>query len=351
MYITGVGTDAPRQRYTQAQCWETLIKSPRFEQFTPRSRAILRKVLTGDNGIVSRHLALDDLNEVFEITPDTLHARFIKNAPALAASAALSALGNAGLKPAAIDALLISTCTGYLCPGLTSYVSERLVLKPETLLLDLVGQGCGAALPNLRTGEALIASGRCQNVLSICVEVCSAVFYLDDDPGVLISACLFGDGAGAAVLSSEPRNGRSMRWRMAETLLRTADRDRLRFEQKNGLLRNILALDVPGIAAHHAEQVLNQALSQADKQRQDIAGWVLHPGGRDVMDAVSRRLGLAGEDLRWSRAVLSEFGNVSSASLYFVLERALADGARGGLWWLSSFGAGFSCHGALVEVE
>jgi alkylresorcinol/alkylpyrone synthase len=69
------------------------------------------------------------------------------------------------------------------------------------------------------------------------------------------------------------------------------------------------------------------------------------------MDAVSRRLGLANGELRWSRAVLSEFGNVSSASLYFVLEKALSDSARGGWWWLSSFGAGFSCHGALVEVE
>jgi alkylresorcinol/alkylpyrone synthase len=351
MYITGVGTAAPPQRYTQAQCWETLINAPRFEQFTPRSRAILRKVLTGANGIIARHLALDDLNEVFEISPDTLHARFAKNAPSLAGEAGRSALQHAGLEPAAVEALLISTCTGYLCPGLTSYVSESLGLKPETLLLDLVGQGCGAALPNLRTGEALIAAGRCRNVLSICVEVCSAAFYLDDDPGVLISACLFGDGAGAAVLSNEPAAGRRMYWGTAETLLRTADRDRLRFEQKNGLLRNILALDVPGIAAGHAEQVLNQALARAGNQRKDIAGWVLHPGGRDVMDAVSRRLGLASEDLRWSRAVLSEFGNVSSASLYFVLKQALADSARGGWWWLSSFGAGFSCHGALVEVE
>ena len=66
---------------------------------------------------------------------------------------------------------------------------------------DLVGQGCAAALPNLQLGRALIAAGAREHVLSICVEVSSAAMYLDDDPGVLISACLFGDGAGAAVLS------------------------------------------------------------------------------------------------------------------------------------------------------
>jgi alkylresorcinol/alkylpyrone synthase len=352
MFITGLGMAAPPRKYTQRECWTTLIQSPRFEQFTPRARAILKKVLTGDSGIETRHLALEDLNDAFKMTPDTLHARFRDHAPSLAADAARAALTSAGLQPGEIGALLISTCTGYLCPGLTSYVSEILGLNDDVLLLDLVGQGCGAALPNLRAGEALIAAGLCKHVLSVCVEVCSAAFYLDDDPGVLISACLFGDGAGAAVLSAEPSYGRRrMRWCVADTTLKTADRELLRFEQKNGMLRNILALEVPTIAARHVEQVLDQALTRARAKRSDITGWVLHPGGRDVMDAVGRRLGLAGQELRWSRGVLRELGNVSSASLYFVLARALSEGARGGLWWLSSFGAGFSCHGALLEVE
>src|SRR5213075_2477850 len=103
------------------------------------------------------------------------------------------------------DALIVSTCTGYLCPGLSSNVTQRLGLRSNVLALDLVGQGCGAALPNLRTAEALLESGRCERVLSICVEVCSAAFFLDNDPGVLISACLFGDGARAAILSDTPQ--------------------------------------------------------------------------------------------------------------------------------------------------
>ena len=69
---------------------------------------------------------------------------------------------------------------------------------------DLVGHGCAAALPNLQLASTLLAAGRCEHVLSVCVEVSSAAMYLDDDPGVLISACLFGDGAGAAVLSRSP---------------------------------------------------------------------------------------------------------------------------------------------------
>ncbi|HLP78676.1 MAG TPA: stilbene synthase, partial [Candidatus Paceibacterota bacterium] len=249
MFIIGLGTAAPPQRYTQAECWEALQASTQFANLAPRSRAILRKVLTGNNGIATRHLAFENLSEAFNLTPDALHQRFIKNAPALATQAAQRALADAKATPAEIDALVISTCTGYLCPGLTSYVGERLGLRPDVLALDLVGQGCGAALPNLRASEALLRAGRSQRVLSICVEVCSAAFYLDDDVGVLISACLFGDGAGAAVLSCEPSGAHKVEWKTSRSLLQPNDREFLRFEQRNGMLRNILAPQVPALAA------------------------------------------------------------------------------------------------------
>src|SRR5437660_421678 len=121
MYIIGLGTAAPAQRYTQAECWTALQKSARFQELNPRSRAILRKVLTGNNGIVTRHLALDKLDHAFALTPDALHRRFSENAPALGAQAAERALAEAGAQPGDIDAVIVSTCTGYLCPGLTSY--------------------------------------------------------------------------------------------------------------------------------------------------------------------------------------------------------------------------------------
>src|ERR1019366_8341503 len=244
MFIIGLGTATPSHRYSQQECWATLIKHARFQEFTPRSKAILKKVLTGQSGNITRHLALDHLNQAFEITPDALHARFIENAPALATAAAERALADSKTDPREIDAVLISTCTGYLCPGLTSYTSERLGLRPDVLGLDLVGQGCGAALPNLQTAQALVASGKYGRVLSICVEVCSAAFYLDDDAGVLISACLFGDGAAAAVLSPTAGDGRRVKWKSGGSLLKPGDRDCLRFEQKNGMLRNILTPQV-----------------------------------------------------------------------------------------------------------
>ncbi len=325
--------------------------APQFSQLSLRSRAILRKVLNGGNGIETRHLALDSLHEVFVADPDVLQARFTKHAPLLATQAAERALQDAGVAPEEIDALLVSTCTGYLCPGLTSYVSERLGLRTDALLLDLVGQGCGAALPNLRTGEALLASGRCRRALSVCVEVCSAAFYLDDDPGVLISASLFGDGAGAAVLSQEPKPGaRAVKWGASRTTICAKDRDLLRFEHKNGMLRNILSPEVPSLAKRHSEQVLKATLAEAGVAREQITAWIWHAGGRNVLQALQEQFGLSAEDVRWSAGVLRDYGNISSGCVYFVLQAALAENAPGGFWWMSSFGAGFSCHGALLEV-
>ena len=350
MFILGLSTAVPPNSYSQAQCWEALQRACRPE-LNSRTRAILQGVLLHDNGIDTRSLALDSLDEGFELDPDTLHRRFSRHAPALASRAAANALEEAGCRPHEVDAVIISTCTGYLCPGLTSYAVEALGLRPDVFALDLVGQGCGAALPNLRAADALLAAKRCETVLSVCVEVCSAALYLDNDLGVLISACIFGDGAGAAVLSARPgAEGRSIEWNAAGSLTNPAERDALRFEQRGGMLRNILTLPVPQLAAQHAETVLDEVLRREGLSRRQIDAWILHAGGRKVLSKLQDTLGLTADDVHWSRGVLREFGNLSSPFVYFVLQAALRGGAPGGWWWMSSFGAGFSCHGALLRV-
>jgi len=350
MFFAGLGTAVPERSFTQAECWQALQRANRPE-ITARMRAKLQGILNHDNGIERRSLALDSLDESFELDPDTLHRRFVKNAPALASQAARRALDDAGITAREIDAVIVSTCTGYLCPGLTSYVSESLGIRPDACLLDLVGQGCGAALPNLRAGEALIAGGRAGHVLSICVEVCSAAFYLDDDIGVLVSACLFGDGAAAAVLSPAARAGaRAVEWKSAATLTNPGERDALRFEQRNGMLRNILTLPVPKLAAQHARRVLDDALARESMGREDVDAWIVHAGGRRVLAELQREIGISENETSWSAAMLRDYGNLSSPFVLFVLQAALRGGARGGWWWMTSFGAGFSCHGALLRV-
>ncbi len=351
MFINGIGTATPPTRYTKAECLEAFHRSAWFAKLDTRSHLIARTVLQRDNGIEARRLALGSLDEVFTIDPDTLDRRFLAHAPMLAREAGARALQAAGLRADEIGAVVVSTCTGYLCPGLSGYVVEGLGLLPGVQAFDLVGQGCAAALPNLQLSRALIASGAAEHVLSVCVEVSSAAMYLDNDPGVLISACLFGDGAGAAVVSRAPGNGRRIEWKDSASLIEPGQRKALMFEQRDGMLRNILTREVPVLAADYAHRVLATVLGRARLNSGDIAAWIMHAGGRDVLLALERRFELDHEAFVYSAAMLREYGNLSSAFVYFVLEAALADAAPGGWWWLSSFGAGFSCHGALLEVE
>lgn len=351
MQIIGLGTATPARRYDQAECLAALDTSGLLSRLNGRSHALLRKVLSGTNGIRTRYLALEPLSEVADFNPDALQRRFERHAPALAAEAAEHALEDAGIAAGAIDAVIVSTCTGYLCPGLSSYLVERLCLSPDVLALDLVGHGCGAALPNLRTAAALIASGAALNALNVCVEVCSAAFYIDDDPGVLVSASLFGDGAAAAVTSREPsQDKRRIEWKAYGSMIDASRRDLLRFEHRGGMLRNVLTPPVPQLAAESSQAILEKVLGETSVPRTGITNWLWHAGGRDVLLALQDRLMLTAEDMSWSRAVLEEYGNLSSASVLFVLQAAVRGGAAPGHWWLSSFGAGFSAHGALLEA-
>ena len=220
MHLVGIGTASPPGRYTKSECLTAFETSGWYSRLDPRSHLIARTVLQRGNGIEARRLAVDSLDEVFTIDLNTRAQRFLTPARALAAQAGLRALQRAGLTALQMDAVVVSTCTGYLCPGLSGHVVERLGLRPDVLAFDLVGLGCAAALPNVMLGQVLLASGVNQNVLSICDEISSAAMYLDNDPGVLIRACLFGDGAGAAVLSRQPgaprdagTGGPSIQWR------------------------------------------------------------------------------------------------------------------------------------------
>src|SRR5690606_35807451 len=142
----------------------------------------------------------------------------------------------------------VCTCTGYLCPGVTSHVAERLGLRSDAYLADLVGLGCGAAIPTLRAAQGFLAANPGATVATVAVEICSAAFYADDDPGVLISLCLFGDGAAAAIWRGDGAPGD---WQAGHftTTHRPVEREKIRFVNAGGKLRNKLHRTVPGLAA------------------------------------------------------------------------------------------------------
>ena len=345
MFLHALATAIPDATFAQKDCWDIISRSEVRNRLKRRSMLILQTILRGDSGIERRHFAVPDVEHVFDLTPDQLNEAFRTAAPALAGRALTAALAQAGLRPAELDALLICTCTGYLCPGVTSYVAEQLGLRPNAFLQDLVGLGCGAAIPTLRAAQAVLAAKPDAVVACVAVEICSAAFYLDDEPGVLISACLFSDGAAATIWRSTP-GPTALRCHGFNTLHLPAERDKLRFELRDGKLRNRLHSTVPTLAAGAVSRLLADEPAGLPAMRRIIA----HPGGRDVLDALEAAL--PGYSLGASRRTLRDHGNMSSPCVLFALEEALREGPpdASGDWWLVSFGAGFSAHSCRLSA-
>lgn len=343
MYLQALATAVPAAVFTQPECWEVMQRSPMRERLKKRSLLILQTILKGDHGIATRHFAVPDIEHVFDLTSDQLNAAFRTAGPPLAARALTGALEKSGIRADELDALLICTCTGYLCPGLTSYVAELIGLRPNVFLQDLVGLGCGAAIPTLRAASHVLAAQPGATVACVAVEVCSAAFYLDDDPGVLISACLFSDGAAATIWRSTPGPS-GLGCFDFNTLHLPAERDKLRFEQRDGKLRNLLHRSVSELAAVAVGRLW------AERGQRPVLQVVTHPGGRDVLDALAPVL--APHSLAASARMLQQHGNMSSPAVLFALEESLKMGVpdQAGDFWLVSFGAGFSAHSCRIGL-
>ncbi len=341
MFLHALATSVPPVSLSQEECARVASQPEIRNRLSRRSQLLVHAVLRGDSGVDRRHFAVSDVPGVFGLSADDLNEAFRREAPRLAGAALQDALRQVNLRPDELDALLICTCTGYLCPGLSSYVAEQLGIRSDAVLHDIAGLGCGAAIPTLRMADALLRVEPGARVATVAVEICSAAFYLDDDPGVLISACLFGDGAAAAIWGSRPR-GEALAVHSFSTHHEPAHRDKIRFEQRNGKLRNLLDGAVPSLAAGAVTRLHERERARTGAAKIDRV--LAHPGGRDVVNALERAL--PQYDFGGSRRVLRQYGNMSSPSVLFVLKDALQNGrpAAGADWWLVSFGAGFSAH-------
>jgi predicted naringenin-chalcone synthase len=335
MYLTSLATSNPPHTFTQADTWQALQSHPDIGGLKPRSLSLLEKILcNGSSGIAARQFTAPDLAPVFRHDAENLNRSFESHAPALAADALAKALEKAGLAPESIDALFLCTCTGYLCPGPSSHVAETLGLRPDTYLCDLVGLGCGAAIPTLRAAQGYLAANPGQIVAVVAVEISSAAFYIDDDPGVLISLCLFGDGAAAAILTGEPAAEGDWKFHGFDTHHVPADREKIRFTNSGGKLKNQLHRSVPELAAKAVAKLYERLPSAPDQI-------LAHSGGRDVIEAIESTLPF---HLTETREVLRKHGNMSSPSVLFALAERMRENPDDSSLWLTAFGAGFAAH-------
>ncbi len=333
MFLLSLATATPEPVFSQTDCFALIENSEWFASCSRPAQQLLEKVMHGNSGIEQRHYACADLPSLFTRDAQQLNEYYEQEATRLASQALENSLTKAGIDASELDALFLCTCTGYLCPGVSSHVAETLGLRQDAYLCDLVGLGCGAAIPTLRAAHNYLAAHPQAKVAVIAVEICSAAFFVNNDPGVLISLCLFGDGAAASLWTGE---GAPDQWRAGHftTTHRPEHREKIRFINDQGKLKNQLHRTVPQLAAAAVSDLYQLRSTDPDQV-------LAHSGGRDVIDALENVLPFTLDE---TRAVFARCGNMSSPAVLFALEQRLATPTSDKRYWLTAFGAGFAAH-------
>ncbi|MBD3241785.1 MAG: type III polyketide synthase [Chitinivibrionales bacterium] len=348
-HIAAVGVAAPSFTLDQ-QLAGLLVEKHYKDELRPRSMEVAQKVFAHPS-IRTRRISVDSIAELEGLKgedQDKRMDRFTRWAVELSSNAVMQALERAELHPRDVDTLIINTCTGYLCPGIATYVLERLGLRPETRVFDLVGSGCGGAIPNLQLAERFVRSNPDEIVVSVSVEICSATFEMGNDISLILSNAIFGDGAAAAVVW-----GRAKGMRLLHTAAHYQPkyRDDVRYVYRKGRLHNRLSPALPKIIGEIVPPIISGLLEREGLSAADVPHWAVHPGGAKMVEEIKEKLGLSEQQLATTRNILEQYGNMSSPTVLFELERILGNGIRAGEHCLMvAYGAGLSVHAYLGRI-
>lgn len=343
--ILSVGTSVPPLRLSQ----EEILKFVLGNFAIKAQRQELYKKTLSNPSIQFRHFALNSIEEVLETDQGKVNQRFELKTLELAAESLKNSLRKAHMSAKSIDFLIVTTCTGYLCPGIASALIGACKLRDDVKVLDAVGMGCGAALPALEQAFTFVKANPMKIAAVVAVEICSASFFSNDSPDIVISNSIFSDGAASLIVGgSQKANPRIVDF---ESKIVPSLKEVLRFKNEKGALMNVLGKEVPIYAAKITLDVVNKILKRHKLGTENISHWIVHPGGEKVLSAVQRKLGVSQTYFHSSSEVLRNYGNMSSPSVLFVLEKEMkSHPIKKGEWAvMAAFGAGFSVYVCLIQ--
>ena len=278
---------------------------------------------------------------------DALGARFRAGALELGEAAARRALARAGWEVADVDFIATTTCTGRLTPSLDAHLIARLGCRPDVQRVHIGDTGCASALVALQQAWNHLHAFPTHRALVVAVEICSTTYFMDDRLESAVAHAIFADGAGAVALSADGPGPRLVAHR---TLFRSEHLDAMGFEYPGGRHRVVLSKDVRRIGPAMFGEMAGILMNAQGLKREDIRYWVLHSAGRRVLDRAGRLLDLSEAQMAHTRHVLRQFGNMSSATILFVLEETLrAESPVPGDWGVMiGLCPGFAAEGVLL---
>lgn len=303
------------------------------------------------SGIERRHL-VRPLRET--IAGEDFGARndvYVRESKRLAEAVARDALANAGIDAKDVDLIITTSCTGLMIPSVCAHLVPTLGFRPTTKRLPITELGCAAGTVALSRAREFIACYPGANVLIVAHELCSLTYQPGDrSMQSLVGALLFGDGAAGVVVRGDQRHAEpGLRLDVNASFLFPDSWDYMGFDVRASGLHLILDRGIPGAIERQVKPVLERFLREHGLAAADIEFFCLHPGGRKLIDEIARVFSLGPGDTRASRDCLAEVGNLSSASIFVVLQNLFdrytpRHGATG---LLTAFGPGFAAEMAL----
>jgi alkylresorcinol/alkylpyrone synthase len=335
--IAAVATAVPPHRFTQAQ----LLALAGYADER-------RRGFFAASDIDGRHLWIDPARFTPTETVDELNARFAEGALALSEAAARAALARARWAPGDVDFLATTTCTGRITPSLDAHLIARLGCRADVQRAHVGDTGCASAMVALQQAWNHLQAFPGHRALVVAVEICSAAYFLDDRLESAVAHAIFADGAAALALGGDGVGPAIVAHR---TLFRSEHLGAMGFEYPGGRPRVVLSKEVRRIGAGMMGEMAGALMEVQGLKRDDVAHWVLHSAGRRVLDRARELLELTDAQMSHARAVLREHGNMSSATIVFVLERLLRlERPVPGEWGVMiGLGPGFAAEGALLR--
>lgn len=361
-YIHHITTQTPACVYSQTEARER-VKAWATD---PKTKRLIHAIYSR-SGIETRHSVSSDFEagaagtlfrtseEGAFLSPGTAarNACYARESRKLAVELARKTLeGMPALPVQDITHIIFASCTGFANPGPDYHIIRELGLRENVQRYTLGFMGCYAAFPALRMAAQFCAADASAVVLVICLELCTLHMQINDQPDSILANSVFADGAAAAIISAREPAAGSPAFRLSgfeSALLASSEQD-MAWEIGDQGFNIVLSTYVPGIIGANIRSLLGGVLGRQGLELDGVAQWAVHPGGRAILDKVQESLELERDALDTSRGVLRDFGNMSSATILFVLQRLLEDPAKSGRTCAIAFGPGLTVETALLDI-
>ncbi|MGO1838689.1 MAG: type III polyketide synthase [Candidatus Microbacterium stercoravium] len=341
-HLVSIGTATPEAALSQAAARDFFRAQPGIDRLAARliGAAFDQSAIDARHSVIgsigSGDIAFADAEGRLR-SPGTgeRNALYRRAAPPLTEEAAREALGRSGFAAADVTHVVTASCTGFFAPGPDFRLVRDLGIPSSAERTHIGFMGCAAAFPALRSAARICAAQPGSVVLVACTELCSLHIRSSSDPEQIVASAVFGDGAAAAIVTSAAPRGAAPSLEIGEfsTAITSDGEEDMDWTIGDNGFEMRLTARVPRIIGREIAGVVRRVLGEGVDPTSAIDAWAVHPGGRSVLDHVQAGIGLTDEAMAASRDVLREYGNMSSATILFILRRildddALPDGAR-----------------------